>query len=99
PITADAGAEVRDAGTDVGDAGPEVGEAGAPTGVVDWGIPIGPQPSSASAGSTTVKAVVATDDGGAIVAGVFTGHIAFASDSVFDAARSTGFVARYRRDQ
>jgi hypothetical protein len=95
PVAADAGGEVGDAGSDVG----AVPDAGAPPGVVDWGIPIGSQPSSASAGSTVVKAVVATDDGGAIVAGSFTGHIAFAADTVLDAARSTGFVARYRRDQ
>jgi hypothetical protein len=84
------------------DAGVEVGQpedAGAPAGVLDWGVPIGTQPSPAAAGGTVVKAVVAADDGGAIVAGSFTGSVAFASDAVRNGTPGSGFVARYRRDQ
>jgi hypothetical protein len=50
-----------DAGTDVG--APDVGgprDAGVPPGVLDWAVPIGSQPLAMAAGSTTVKAVVAT---------------------------------------
>src|SRR5262245_28082106 len=66
--------DAGDAG-DAGDAPPSVDagveqphEAGLPPGVVDWGVPIGTQPAPAAAGATVVKAVVASDDGGAIVA-------------------------------
>ena len=85
----------HDAGTDVGVAP----DAGARAGVLDWGIPIGTQPSPSAPGTTTVKAVIATDDGGAIVAGSFTGNVAFAPDAVHDGTPGSGFVARYRRDQ
>ena len=74
-------------------------EAGVPPGVVDWGVPIGSQPSAATPGATEVKAVVATDDGGAIVAGSFDGMVAFAPDTIRDGTPGKGFVARYRRDQ
>ena len=95
---ADAGrADGGDAGkVDAGDAGKE---AGPPPGVLDWAVSIGAQPSPAAAGTTTVKAVVALDDGGAIVAGSFTGSVAFASDTIRDGTPGSGFVARYRRDQ
>jgi len=92
---------VEDAGIDVGpavDAGADV-PSGARPGVLDWAIPVGSQPAPASAGSTTAKAVVATDDGGAIVAGSFTGTVAFAPDVVRDGSPGSGFVARYRSDQ
>jgi len=82
---------------DVG--GDAVGETGAPPGVLDWAVPVGTQPSPSAAGSTTVKAVVAVDDGGAIVAGSFTGNVAFAPDAVRDGTPGSGFIARYRRDQ
>jgi hypothetical protein len=84
------------------DAGPEVGQpvdAGVQPGVLDWGVPIGSQPSPSAAGSTVVKAVVAADDGGAIVAGSFTGSVSFAPDTTRDGTPGSGFVARYRRDQ
>ncbi|HXU00403.1 MAG TPA: hypothetical protein VN903_05395 [Polyangia bacterium] len=95
---------VQDAGVDLGvDLGLDVGQpldaGGAQPGVLDWGIPVGTQPSVAVAGSTTVKAVVVTDDGGAVVAGSFTGMVAFAPDAVRDGTPGSGFVARYRRDQ
>src|SRR6266496_1532355 len=98
----DAGADVGDAAIDGIDAGTDVGAAtdgGVRPAVVDWGVPIGSQPSPAVAGATNVKAVIATDDGGAIVAGSFTGSVAFAADAVHDGTRGAGFVARYRRDQ
>jgi hypothetical protein len=99
PLPPGRGAPENDAGatTDVGVGEPD--DAGAPPGVVDWGLPIGSQPSPAAAGSTVVKAVVATDDGGAIVAGSFTGMVAFAADAIRDGTPGAGFVARYRRDQ
>ena len=94
-------------GGDVGgpaDAGGETaadarGDVGGPAGVLDWAVPIGAQPSPAVASSAAVKAVVATDDGGAIVAGSFTGSVAFAADTIRDGTPGSGFVARYRRDQ
>ena len=93
----------NDAGADHGpppvDAGAPPGEVGAPPGVLDWAVSVGAQPSPAAAGSTTVKGVVATDDGGAIVAGSFTGSVSFAADVIRDGTRGAGFVARYRRDQ
>src|SRR5947208_12717484 len=62
----DAGADVGNADIDAGDdAGTDVGavpDGGVRPGVVDWGIPIGSQPSPAVGGATTVKAVIATDD-------------------------------------
>src|SRR3954469_10795286 len=91
----DAGGDVRDANIDAADAGTDVGavtDGGARPAVVDWGIPIGSQPSPALAGATTVKAVIATDDGGAIVAGSFTGSVAFAEDAVHDGTPGAGFV-------
>jgi len=92
-----------DAGVDVGgatDGGVEHSpEAGAPPGVTDWGVPIGSQPSAAAPGATAVKAVIPTDDGGAIVAGSFDGMVAFAPDTIRDGTPGKGFVARYRRDQ
>jgi hypothetical protein len=91
----DAGVVV-DTGTNA-DVGQPV-DAGPRPGVVDWGIPIGTQPSPTVAGSTAVKAVVATGDGGAIVAGSFTGSVAFAADAIRDGTPGAGFVARYRRD-
>jgi hypothetical protein len=94
---ADDAGVVVDTGTTV-DVGQPV-DAGPQPGVLDWGIPVGTQPSPAVAGSTTVKAVVATDDGGAIVAGSFTGSVAFAADAIRDGTPAAGFVARYRRDQ
>src|SRR5436190_24069194 len=57
-------------------------EINVPPSVVDWGIPIGSQPSPSTPGITEVKAVVATDDGGAIVAGSFDGTVAFAPDTI-----------------
>src|SRR5689334_22795290 len=86
-------------GSDAGDVdiGPPP-DAGVPPGLVDWGVPIGSQPSPAAAGATVVKAVVPTDDGGAIVAGSFTGMVAFAADAIRDGTPGAGFVARYRRD-
>jgi hypothetical protein len=98
----DAAADVGNADIDAGDAGTDVGavtDGGARPGVVDWGIPIGSQPSPAVGGATTVKAVIATDDGGAIVAGSFTGSVAFAADAVYDGTPGAGFVARYRGDE
>lgn len=74
-------------------------EAGALAGVVDWGIPIGSQPSPGTPGVTEIKAVVATEDGGAIVAGSFEGMVAFAPDTIREGTPGKGFVARYRRDQ
>ncbi|HEY7370973.1 MAG TPA: hypothetical protein VIF57_02260 [Polyangia bacterium] len=89
-----------DAGADSGDAGvAPPADAGVPPGLVDWGVPIGSQPSPAAAGATVVKAVVPADDGGAIVAGSFTGMVAFAADAIRDGTPGAGFVARYRRDQ
>jgi hypothetical protein len=84
-----------DAGTDLG----PPRDAGAPPGVLDWAVPVGSQPSPMAAGATTVKAVVPTDDGGAIVAGSFTGSVSFATDVIRDGTPGSGFVARYRRDQ
>ena len=99
-----AGAAGDEPAADVGDAGERCAARSPATrarrrALLDWAIPIGSQPSPAAAGSTTVKAVVATDDGGAIVAGSFTGSIAFAPDTSSTARASSGFVARYRRDQ
>ena len=88
--------------SDGGDAGADAaadGAAGAAPGMVDWGVPIGSQPSAAAAGTTVVKAVIPTDDGGAVVAGSFTGSVAFAPDAVRDGTPGAGFVARYRSDQ
>lgn len=96
PTGSDAGA---DHGPSPVDAGAAPGEAGVPPGVLDWAVAVGAQPSPAAAGSTTVKAVVATDDGGAIVAGSFTGSVGFAADVIRDGTPGSGFVARYRRDQ
>src|SRR4051794_39401152 len=88
-----------DAGV-AGDAGGDArADAGGSPGVLDWGGPVGTQPSPSVAGSTTIKAVVAADDGGAIVAGSFTGTVAFAADVVRNGTPGSGFVARYRRDQ
>jgi hypothetical protein len=50
-------------------------------------------------GSTAVTAVIAVDDGGTIVTGMFEGGVRFAPDYRVDATARTGFVARYRRDQ
>src|SRR5262245_21067209 len=90
-----------DAGVDSGavDVVVPTPDGGVPPGLVDWGVPIGSQPSAAAAGATVVKAVVPTEDGGAIVAGSFTGMVAFAVDAMRDGATGAGFVARYRRDQ
>jgi hypothetical protein len=95
-VSPDAGA---DAGPGADAAVEQPHEAGVPPGMVDWGVPIGSQPSPAAAGSTVVKAVVPTDDGGAIVAGSFTGMVAFAPDVIRDGTPGAGFVARYRNDQ
>ena len=93
----------NDAGAEHGpppvDAGAPPGEAGVAPGVVDWAVSVGSQPSPTAAGSTSVKAAVATDDGGAIVAGSFTGSVSFAADVIRDGTPGAGFVARYRRDQ
>jgi hypothetical protein len=100
PLPAEERPPVHDAG--VVDAGPppDAGmEAGAAPGVLDWAVPVGSQPSPTAAGATTVKAVVALDDGGAIVAGSFTGSVAFATDTIRDGTPGSGFVARYRGDQ
>src|SRR5262249_23661412 len=83
----------RDAGTEVAPpvAAGDAGGAGPRPATTDWGIPIGSQPSPAAAGATTVKAVIPTDDGGAIVAGSFTGMVAFASDVLRDGTPGSGF--------
>jgi hypothetical protein len=98
PLPSPDAAVASDAGVDLGGDAGSPPEAGAHPGVLDWGIPIGTQPSPSAAGATTVKAVVATDDGGAIVAGSFTGSVAFAPDAIRDGSPGAGFVARYRRD-
>src|SRR4051812_3221064 len=97
PPRSDAG--VVDVGVP-GDAGGDArADAGGPPGILDWGGPVGTQPSPSVAGSTIIKAVVAADDGGAIVAGSFTGTVAFAADVERNGTPGSGFVARYRRDQ
>jgi hypothetical protein len=98
PPGGDAGVDV-DMGTATDTGAEAAPEGGVPPGLVDWGVPIGSQPSPAAAGATVVKAVVPTDDGGAIVAGSFTGMVAFAADAIRDGTPGSGFVARYRRDQ
>jgi len=100
PLPGEAPPPGHDAGrADVGQAVDAGTDAGAAPGVLDWAIPVGSQPSPAAAGATTVKAVVALDDGGAIVAGSFTGSVAFAPDTIRDGSPGAGFAARYRRDQ
>ena len=101
PLPFDEEMPVEDAGRDVGqavDAGADAASEARP-GVLDWAVAVGSQPAPDAAGSTTLKAVVATDDGGAIVAGSFTGSVAFAPDVVRDGSPGAGFVARYRSDQ
>src|SRR5262249_13163848 len=75
----------------------DAGDAGPRPGTTDWGIPIGSQPAPAAAGTTTVKAVIPTGDGGAIGAGSFSGMVAFASGVMRDGCPGSGFAARYRR--
>lgn len=89
-----------DAGSDAGpgaDAGGDV-NVGPPLGTVDWGIAVGtPAPAG---GSTTMTALVPLGDGSVIVAGGFTGTVAFAPDVTKTASAPRGaFVARYRSDQ
>ena len=67
--------------------------------MLDWAIAVAPQATPTVPGSADVTAVLAADDGGAIVAGSFHGGVAFAPDYSADGGKGTGFVARYRRDQ
>jgi len=90
----DAGVEHGEPG-DAGDAG----DSDPPPGVLDWAIAVAPQAMPTVPGSAHVTAVLAGDDGGATVAGWFTGRVGFASDYLLDGGTGTGFVARYRRDQ
>jgi hypothetical protein len=87
-----------DAGGDVGPAADAGVDGGPPFGVVDWGIAVGtPAPAG---GSTTMTAIVPLGDGSVIVAGGFTGTVAFAPDVTKTASAPRGaFVARYRSDQ
>ena len=55
------------------DGGAEAGSV--PAAVLDWAIPVGR--AAGSGGATTLAAVVPLDDGGAVVAGTFTGTIGF----------------------
>src|SRR4051812_31317215 len=73
-------------------------------------VEVGPAPGSVSAaapagvpgetgGATTLGPLVALSDGGVVVAGTFSGSVAFAPDKVLAASGPhDGFVARYRRD-
>jgi hypothetical protein len=81
-----------DAGTEAG------GDSGPVAGAVDWGIAAGtPAPAG---GSTALTAIVPLSDGSMIVAGGFTGTVAFAPDVTRTASAPRGaFVARYRSDQ
>jgi len=87
-----------DAGMDAAHAADAGADRGSLAGVVDWGIAVGS--ASPAGGSTTVTALVPLPDGSVIVAGGFTGTVAFASDVTKTASAPRGaFVARYRSDQ
>ena len=62
--------------------------------------PSAPRSPPRSPGATHVTAVVPVSDGGAVVSGSFTGTVSFAADkTLVDDGSSSGFVARFRRDQ
>jgi len=72
---------------------------GAP--MLEGAWPVGAQVSATTPGGTQVQAAVSLSDGGALLAGTFTGTVSFAEDEVLvdeGSGSGSGFVARYRGD-
>jgi hypothetical protein len=90
PLTQSPASEI-DAGAD---ASPDLGPA---PGAVDC---IAAGTAAPAGGATTLSAIVPLSDGSVVVAGGFTGTVAFAPDVTKTASAPRGaFVARYRSDQ